>query len=779
MSRAGEGQTHRNPDVGVTNQQDRRRGNATPGNQGTGQSQHHQENRSVQQYLTDQLARQFSSSVRIPSTGVIASPTPLLSVVTISIPPIRSSSTTVFGTSATDQLPSVMPIPQHVELQGTWAEEMSAAGATDDGRLGRHHLHDGKEDTPADLQSDGVPKRVDVDPMGSPGISPTPNALNQLVDPNRQQEVQADQAVWREAIFRHNQNHYNELLALILGQQQRTSGDPGVTASPPPSSSTTYIDPRSTEELTASQFRTVLQYINSNNVLRDQITSLRIPPRETTPARDEDYVAAAHIVELLQTTQKLGAATIQTFHNVATLLARHHPLKFRYCTLMAWIHELLHSITAISVHTNQLNEIALPKLFDWSQNQNYFRGTLQIFNITEASVKEALQFAAAVSAYAIRMIRVLEAHQLLHALHCQRVPATDTDKQYAIETLMSTPEPISVEPAVFSEVLQWWRSSYSESLMITTTEGYLRAQELDHTEQHEELAHTVSTEQMEEDNQDAPTTSSRSRSEEEVMQPSLEVKTPPSPPPGPSNTATVDAPVLFARPPAQQGSNMPIQPKPPAKRPSSGEQDRQPPAKASRDGTSSGPVLQHRAATPPAGTTTPPRSPLPRPPPDSSFVCAFCARPEHYSSDCPRHKRLSERVQLAIDKQLCINCLKRHRGNCVRRDPCSRCGTEGHHRAFCLDNPRAIPDIHETRQSYYRRIAEQTFRPYPDPMEDRPPHQITLKEAKARRQAQMQASTSQHTSRWDRPPVSREASSHEEERRRRAEEADDSDNGSW
>lgn len=132
--------------------------------------------------------------------------------------------------------------------------------------------------------------------------------------------------------------------------------------------------------------------------------------------------------------------------------------------------------------------------------------------------------------------------------------------------------------------------------------------------------------------------------------------------------------------------------------------------------------LRHRFATPPSGISTPPESLLPRPSPESTFVCAFCSRANHYTSDCWRHKRLSERVQLAVDEEPCINCVKHHRSICVGRDPCSKSRTEGDHRAFCIDNPRAILDNHETRSTHHRWIAEQTFRPYPGPMEDQPPH---------------------------------------------------------
>ncbi|VDO95745.1 unnamed protein product [Heligmosomoides polygyrus] len=50
--------------------------------------------------------------------------------------------------------------------------------------------------------------------------------------------------------------------------------------------------------LTASQFRTVFDYMASNNVLRDLVERLHVPPKDTTPASMEDHEAAvaAHYV---------------------------------------------------------------------------------------------------------------------------------------------------------------------------------------------------------------------------------------------------------------------------------------------------------------------------------------------------------------------------------------------------------------------------------------------------------------------------------------------------
>ncbi|VDP40207.1 unnamed protein product [Heligmosomoides polygyrus] len=53
---------------------------------------------------------------------------------------------------------------------------------------------------------------------------------------------------------------------------------------------------------------------------------------------------------------------------------------------------------------------------------------------------------------------------------------------------------------------------------------------------------------------------------------------------------------------------------------------------------------------------------------------------------------LQNRVELLKDRMMCCNCLRQHRRECVRQDPCSQCNREGHHRAVCIDNPTVVID---------------------------------------------------------------------------------------
>ncbi|VDP64408.1 unnamed protein product [Heligmosomoides polygyrus] len=102
-----------------------------------------------------------------------------------------------------------------------------------------------------------------------------------------------------------------------------------------------------------------------------------------------------------------------------------------YTVLMGWIHELVHSIALLNDYTYQLNHITVPRLLDWAKDRDYFRATLQLFRVTERTISDAIQFASAVVAHAIRMIRVVEAHQLLLVLHEGVGVITNDDQQYA------------------------------------------------------------------------------------------------------------------------------------------------------------------------------------------------------------------------------------------------------------------------------------------------------------------------------------------------------------
>ncbi|KAL6726139.1 hypothetical protein Aduo_008141 [Ancylostoma duodenale] len=140
---------------------------------------------------------------------------------------------------------------------------------------------------------------------------------------------------------------------------------------------------------------------------------------------------------------------------------------------MGWIHELTHGITAISVHKDQPNETILPRLLDWSSDQNYFRATLQLFHITQSTITETLQFTSAISAHATRMIRILEAHQMAHMMSKRRLRVTEADEHYRFTSRVAWPKKWSSEPTSHLQTLSWWRKNFSKNLLSSATNEYL------------------------------------------------------------------------------------------------------------------------------------------------------------------------------------------------------------------------------------------------------------------------------------------------------------------
>ncbi|KAK6041125.1 hypothetical protein COOONC_21369, partial [Cooperia oncophora] len=199
-------------------------------------------------------------------------------------------------------------------------------------------------------------------------------------------------------------------------------------------------EPYTVEELTARQFRTVFDYITTNNVLRDYIRNITIPS-------DFDAVSQSNI-----------------------LLIRRQPLDIRYTHLMGWIHELTHSITSISVNRDLLQELLIPRLFKWDDDTDYFRATLQLVGLTEQKVMEILQHCSAVTAHATRMIRVMEAHQMVHIMNRKTVRVTAEDEQYRFQSAFYNPPPWSDEPSSYIQTLRWWRENYSDALLIRRTD---------------------------------------------------------------------------------------------------------------------------------------------------------------------------------------------------------------------------------------------------------------------------------------------------------------------
>ncbi|VDO99895.1 unnamed protein product [Heligmosomoides polygyrus] len=101
----------------------------------------------------------------------------------------------------------------------------------------------------------------------------------------------------------------------------------------------------------------------------------------------------------------------------------------------------------------------------------------------------------------------------------------------------------------------------------------------------------------------------------------------------------------------------------------------------------------------------------PQPQPPKGVPCVLCDHLDNFLGDCPKHTILTDRVKILKDRVLCGNC--QHRGECVRRDPCSRCNREGHRRAVCIDNPTVVINVCGLKDHIYQQTADYTFRPYP------------------------------------------------------------------
>ncbi|KAK6017058.1 zinc knuckle [Ostertagia ostertagi] len=484
--------------------------------------------------------------------------------------------------------------------------------------------------------------------------------------------------------------------------------------------STFQVEPYTVEELTARQFRTVFDYITTNNVLRDRIRNITVPDRETTPARPSDFELVSRIVHLLQTLLEIVQHTTQSFHNLAVILVRRQPLEIRYTHLMGWIHELTHSTTAMTVNRDQLQELILPRLLQWSHDQDYFRATLQLFGITEDTLREILMHSSAVHAHATRMIRVLEAHQMVHIFNRRRVRVTSEDEEYRLNSAVSMPPPWPEEPESYIQSLRWWRDNYSHALMIRTTEEYLQISRIDRILQ--EQAQGLQQ-------RPAPQVPQR---------PLTQITVPKLPPPTAWPTSDPLVPPEAGHPSTSAaGRREESQALGKRKRgdDSSAPETRPPPVKTRRTPPRRSPSRSSDrrpvSRGPPAPSRSRSRFPTRAAPSESHGKvepCAFCHGTGHYSSDCDKYPYVSSRAHLAESFGLCCNCLKPHYGICIRKDPCSVCQQEGHHRAFCNRNHFSVFDIDDPPERFFDDLRFRTYREPPPGAATRRPYQCSYRE---------------------------------------------------
>ncbi|KAL6730832.1 hypothetical protein Aduo_001765 [Ancylostoma duodenale] len=239
--------------------------------------------------------------------------------------------------------------------------------------------------------------------------------------------------------------------------------------------STASLLPYTVEELTTLQLRLVFNYISSTNIARSQIAQLVDLPEGADNAPMEERTLAARVVHILRQLSNISQNTLHSFRDLGALLAAQNASNIRYTVLMAWIHELQHTVTGISVQRDLLQELLPPRFLQSAGSQNHQRATLEIFHVTEDVLREALAFSSAVSAHATRLIRILEAYQLEHVAQQHQQDMTPLDEDY--QRLFQTSMPLALpptSPAPYIQSLQWWRCHYSETLRANATHEYLQ-----------------------------------------------------------------------------------------------------------------------------------------------------------------------------------------------------------------------------------------------------------------------------------------------------------------
>ncbi|ETN84506.1 peptidase family A16 [Necator americanus] len=502
-----------------------------------------------------------------------------------------------------------------------------------------------------------------------------------------------------------------------------------------------YIIPHTVEELTAHQLRVVYEYIARTNSIRSQIPSLvENPPEvEMTPEVEREQ-------------------------NVGTLIVCKPAHQIRYTVLMAWIHELQHFITAITVQRDLLQELMLPRFLSPAGDQDYMRATLEVFHVTEDVLREALMSSAAISAHATRLIRTLEAFQLMHVLYHQHRYTTPLDEDY--QRLLVPPQTAPTEPSVTQGVTkkpaaaQEQPKASKNAALWTPTEDVSPRRLTAASSVDPSLGKESTSESSGDSNATVAPTASRApsvvtklarasdptladfRRSISSQKPHQDIRVAteagkkeqqPNSPPAKSTEPSKESAL------SKQSSSIPssLRAKPRSPSPSSfrgeaglpsnrlhfgeGTSQDEPQFRAresldrararSRDPPSVRSCSVHSERQSPSR-----REPWHRPP------CAFCLGNTHWSAECPNYRILSERVYMAEDYRICSNCLRDHFGDCIRVDNCAYCRIPGHHPAFCVDNPYVESDVGMPARQFYQEIARRTYQRPPPGRICRRPH---------------------------------------------------------
>lgn len=534
------------------------------------------------------------------------------------------------------------------------------------------------------------------------------------------------------------------------------------------------VEPSTVEELTARQLRAVFDYIMNHNIIRDQVLNLAPPVRKPSTVRATDFEEAVKISYLVQNLRQLCENTKTLLCELAKFLTGRHPLKHRYVQLMAWIHELHHSITAISVNREQLQQIILPKFFDVPLDREYFISALSVFHIHRSVLKETLYEASAITAHATRMIRYLEGNQTAHIISRQIFPATEDDIRYFEDSATNMPPKLPNDPTSYIHTPQWWHQNYSDDLKSSVSGEYLRNPS--HGSQYESKKPTAAPSEavlrdQVKKSRPVSTSSSPVQSAASNTQPlgatmeTAELEEDPviifprvfkrkseKTNPSPSNqfSSTSASRHLWRAPSAHsvRGSQSNTQHRPTSieskKRKherTSSEQRLETSLAKSKSYTSVNDSsferrknsVQQYSLSPVFGSSREnvhqDEQHMRAIPPAKVGPCAFCSARGHFSSDCTKFPWLSERAHLCEKFGLCSNCLKEHYGSCIRQDPCSICHKKGHHRAFCMRNQWVKLDVRQPEDAFYEELQQRTYKAPPPGVVARQPYSQTYREA--------------------------------------------------
>ncbi|VDP39481.1 unnamed protein product [Heligmosomoides polygyrus] len=318
------------------------------------------------------------------------------------------------------------------------------------------------------------------------------------------------------------------------------------------------------------------------------------------------------------------------------------------------------------------------------------------FHITGSVLKELLRYSSAILAQATRMISVLDAHRHLHVLHYRMTASDEEDKKYVEQTHANVPETM----VDYTDTLRWWRDTYSQALAIDKTEDYLRRNTAEETLQPErriqeegeglEPTDTTITSDKEEHSPEQPTEEHQEQAEVPLKEPELaQAEQPPTTPT--DEVAAADHKNLQSRN-ATKRQNRAI-------------------------------IVNNR------NRDLVVRSPI-------AIGCLVVAR-------CLQHRgkkgaqalqgilrnRSRDHLQVLADAHSVMIPPTNLGLSEPHQPPQTKCHLEGHHRVFCVSNPRLIPDIDGSRFQFYERLARATYRPCPPGVPDLPKHELPRKQA--------------------------------------------------